>query len=158
MTIDPATPVLISVESLMPSLSYAYLMDRQSTPYLRARYGIAERTFARTIKNWMIAALVLAIVGGGWLFWSADHYSKPEISSSLITFHADNDKAITIRYYVNVRTASKSHQCILVASDYQANTVGEVTDTIPPGVNSYTRTITIPTRAPAVAASVDHCS
>lgn len=133
-------------------------MDRHSTPYLRARYGIAERTFARRVKSWVIAAVALLLIGGAWLVWSADHFSKPEISSTLITFHADNDKQISIRYYVNVRTASKSHQCILIASDYQANTVGEVTDLIPAGVNSYTRNITIPTRAPAVAASIDHCS
>lgn len=133
-------------------------MDRHSTPYLRARYGIAERTFARRVKSWVIAAVALVLIGGAWLVWSADHFAKPEISSTLITFHADNDKQISIRYYVNVRTASKSHQCILIASDYQANTVGEVTDLIPAGVNSYTRNITIPTRAPAVAASIDHCS
>jgi len=133
-------------------------MDRHSTPYLRARYGIAERTFARRVKSWVIAAVALVLIGGAWLVWSADHFAKPEISSTLITFHAENDKQISIRYYVNVRTASKSHQCILIASDYQANTVGEVTDLIPAGVNSYTRNITIPTRAPAVAASIDHCS
>jgi len=133
-------------------------MDRHSTPYLRARYGIAERTFARRVKSWVIAAVALLLIGGAWLVWSADHFAKPEISSTLITFHAENDKQISIRYYVNVRTASKSHQCILIASDYQANTVGEVTDLIPAGVNSYTRNITIPTRAPAVAASIDHCS
>lgn len=133
-------------------------MDRHSTPYLRARYGIAERSFARRVKSWVIAAVALLLIGGAWLVWSADHFAKPEISSTLITFHADNDKQISIRYYVNVRTASKSHQCILIASDYQANTVGEVTDLIPAGVNSYTRNITIPTRAPAVAASIDHCS
>ena len=133
-------------------------MDRHSTPYLRARYGIAERTFARRVKSWVIAAVALLLVGGAWLIWSADHFAKPEISSTLISFHADNERQISIRYYINVRTASKTHQCVLIASDYQANTVGQVTDLIPAGANSYTRNITIPTRAPAVAASIDHCS
>jgi len=133
-------------------------MDRHSTPYLRARYGIAERTFARRVKSWVIAAVALLLIGGAWLIWSADHFAKPEISSTLISFHADNERQISIRYYINVRTASKAHQCILIASDYQANTVGQVTDLIPAGANSYTRNITIPTRAPAVAASIDHCS
>jgi hypothetical protein len=133
-------------------------MDRHSTPYLRARYGIAERTFARRVKSWVIAAVALLLIGGAWLIWSADHFAKPEISSTLISFHADNERQISIRYYINVRTASKTHQCVLIASDYQANTVGQVTDLIPAGANSYTRNITIPTRAPAVAASIDHCS
>ena len=133
-------------------------MDRHSTPYLRARYGIAERTFARRVKSWVIAAVALLLIGGAWLIWSADQFAKPEISSTLISFHADNERQISIRYYINVRTASKTHQCVLIASDYQANTVGQVTDLIPAGANSYTRNITIPTRAPAVAASIDHCS
>jgi uncharacterized protein (UPF0333 family) len=132
-------------------------MERDETPYLRERYGVAEKSFSRTLRSWLLAAILFGLIGGGWLFWSANYYSKPEISSSLITFTVDSPRAITIRYYVDVRTASKSHQCILVASDYQANTVGEVTDTIPAGVNSYQRNITIPTRAPAVEASIAHC-
>jgi hypothetical protein len=158
MTSEPARPVLISVELLMSLLSYASRMERDSNPYLRARYGITERTFKRRLKNWMIAAIALLLIGGGWLIWSADHFAKPEISSQVITFHADSPQQISIRYYISVRTASKSHQCVLIASDYQANTVGEVTDLIPAGVKSYTRTIAIPTRAAAVAASIDHCS
>lgn len=158
ITSEPAKPVLISVELLMSLLSYACTMDRQSTPYLRARYGIAERSYARRLKSWMALALGLALVGGGWLFWSANHYAKPEISDSVISFHVQSSRSILIRYYVNVRSATKSHQCVLVASDYQANTVGEVTDLIPAGANSYQRTVSIPTRAAAVAASIDHCA
>jgi len=157
MTSDPARPVLISVELLTRLLSYACAMDRQSTPYLRQRYGIAEPGIRSTLKGWIPAAIALLIIGGGWLIWSADHFAKPEISPSLTSFHVINPQHISITYYVHVRTATKSHECTLVASDYQANTVGEITDTIPAGVNSYTRTIVIPTRAPAVAASIDHC-
>jgi hypothetical protein len=133
-------------------------MDRHSTPYLRARYGITERTFARRVKNWMVAALALAIIGGGWLIWSADHFAKPEISTQLITFQVDSSTQVSITYYISVRTVTKSHTCTLIASDYQANTVGEKSDLIPAGLRSYTRTVQIPTRAPAAVASIDHCA
>ena len=157
MTRDPARPVLISVELLTRLFSYDCAMDRQSTPYLRARYGIDEPGLKRTLKGWIPAALILLLVGGGWLIWSADHFAKPEISPSLISFQVLDSQHISITYYVYVRTATKSHQCTLIASDYQANTVGEITDQIPAGAQSYTRTVIIPTRAPAVAASIDHC-
>lgn len=127
---------------------------RNSNEYLRERYGNSQK--AR--RPWLIPALVLFIVGGGWLLWSANHYSKPEISTDLISFTTANPKQVTLKYFVRVRTASRSHQCILIASDYQTNTVGQLTDTIPMGAHSYTRTVVIPTRTPAVSATIEHCS
>jgi len=127
---------------------------RNSNEYLRERYGNSQK--AR--RPWLIPALVLFIVGGGWLLWSANHYSKPEISTDLISFTTANPKQVTLKFFVRVRTASRSHQCILIASDYQTNTVGQLTDTIPMGAHSYTRTVVIPTRTPAVSATIEHCS
>jgi len=97
------------------------------------------------------------IVGGGWLLWSANHYSRPEIRTDLISFTVADPKSVTLRYFISVRTSNRSHQCILRASDYQANTVGEITDTIPAGAHSYTRDLIIPTRSQAVSATIEHC-
>ena len=122
--------------------------------YIRERYGISQKTR----RPWILPAVLILIFGGGWLIWSADHFSKPEVTTDLVTFTTNNPKAVTVRYFVNVRTSSRSHQCILIASDYQGNTVGEITDVIPSGANNYTRNIVIPTRVPAVSASIEHCS
>ncbi len=128
--------------------------ERNPNDYMRERYGNPQKAH----RPWLVPALVLLIVGGGWLLWSANHYSNPEISTDLISFTTANPKQVTLRYFVNVRTASRSHQCILIATDYQTNTVGQITDTIPQGDHSYTRNVLIPTRAPAVSASIEHCS
>ena len=127
---------------------------RNQNEYLRERYGNSQK--AR--RSWLIPAIVIFIVGGGWLLWSANHYSKPEVSTDLISFTTSNPKQVSLKYFVNVRTSTRSHQCILIASDYQTNIVGQVTDTIPSGGHSYTRTVVIPTRAPAVSATIEHCS
>ena len=127
---------------------------RDSNEYLRERYGNSQKSR----RPWLIPAIVIFIVGGSWLLWSANHYSKPEVSTDLISFTTSNPKQVTLKYFVKVRTANRSHQCILIASDYQANTVGQVTDTIPPGGHNYTRTVMIPTRTPAVSATIEHCS
>ena len=130
------------------------MSEREGDDYLQARYGNSQQGGRR----WLIPAVILLVVGGGWLLWSANHYSRPEIRTDLISFSVANPKSVTARYFISVRTATRSHQCILIASDYQANTVGQITDTIPAGAHNYTRTVTIPTRVPAVSATIEHCS
>ncbi len=126
----------------------------ENSDYLRERYGTSQKTR----KPWILPAVLFLVFGGGWLIWSADHFSKPEVSTDLITFTTNNPKEVSVRYFINVRTATRSHQCILIASDYQANTVGQITDVIPAGSHNYTRNVLIPTRTPAVSASIVHCS
>jgi len=127
--------------------------ERNSDDYLRERYGNSKKAK----RTWLIPALFFLIVGGGWLLWSANHYSRPEIRTDLISFTVADPKSVTLRYFISVRTSNRSHQCILRATDYQANTVGEITDTIPAGAHSYTRHLVIPTRSQAVSATIEHC-
>jgi len=131
-----------------------HMSERESDAYLRQRYGKSRGGS----RSWILPAAILVAVGGSWLLWSANHYSKPEIRTQLISFQVSKTDAITLRYSIQLRTAKRSHQCILTASDYQANVVGQVTDTVPAGANSYTRTVVIPTRSLAATASIEHCS
>lgn len=124
-----------------------------SDPFLRSRYGIKNR---RT-PSWVLPAVLVAIIGGGWLIWSANHYSKPETRSTLISFHQLTANSIEIRYSLIFRTTTITHKCRLIARDLAANVVGEVTDTIAAGTPSVTRTIQIPTRVAAVNAGIESC-
>ena len=128
------------------------MSERDGDDYLHQRYGNSQR------RAWLIPAIVLLVVGGGWLTWSANHYSRPEIRTDLISFSVNGAKEISLRYSISVRTATRSHQCIITATDYQANIVGQITDTIPYGAHNYTRKVLIPTRTPAVSAAIEHCS
>ena len=130
------------------------MSEREGDDYLQERYGKSQNSQRR----WILPATIFLIVGGGWLIWSADHYSKPEIRTDLISFSITSPSKVSLRYAINVRTASKSHQCVLTATDYQANIVGQITDTIPAGGHNYTRLIVIPTRTAAVSATIEHCS
>ena len=122
-------------------------------PFLRRRYGIKN---SRS-PSWVLPAVLIAIIGGGWLIWSANHYSKPETRSTLISFQQLTTKSIEIRYSLTFRTDTIAHKCRLIARDFAANVVGEVTDTIPAGSLSVDRTIQIPTRVAAVNAGIDSC-
>lgn len=131
-----------------------HMSEHDGDAYLQNRYGGSKPGERR----WLFPAIVLLVVGGSWLIWSANHYSKPEIRTQLISFKVVSPSEISLRYSIYVRSAKRSHQCILTAADYQANVVGQVTDNLPAGANTFTRTIAIPTRAAAVSASIEHCA
>ena len=126
----------------------------ENDPYLRSRYGIKDR---RTPK-WLVSAIVFAIVGGGWLLWTANHFANPEIRSTLISFKEIDAKSIEIRYLVEIKSPKTKVSCRLSARDYGLNIVGQIDDQIPPGTTSTTRIIQIPTRLAAVNAKIESCT
>lgn len=116
------------------------------------RYGIKNQ------RAWIPTAILLSILFGGWLLWSAADHSRPRISSTLISFATTDPRKTEIRYTVTRRDASQPAICVLVARDYDKSVVGQVEDQIPPASESTVeRTITIPSRADAVNASVVSC-
>ena len=126
---------------------------RAADPYLRERYGIRQRS----TPSWLPYAILLAIVGGGWLIWSGGHYSTPAIRASVVSFAPIDDHHFTITYSISVRQSSIQRSCRVVAYDYGANVVGEVSDSPVTGASAQTRTVTIPTRVKAVSAELLGC-
>lgn len=126
----------------------------QNDPYLRERYGISK---AR-IPNWLVSAVLIAVVGGGWLLWTANHYSNPQIRSTLISFREIDAKSIEIRYSVAIKNPDTQVICRLAARDFGLNIVGQIDDQIPLGTKSATRVVQIPTRLAAVNAQIESCS
>jgi hypothetical protein len=126
----------------------------ESDPYLRSRYGIAER---RSPK-WLVTAIAIAVLGGSWLIWTANHFSNPEIRSTLISFREVDAKSIEIRYSVEIKNPKSEVICRLSARDYGLNIVGQIDDSIPKGTKSATRIVQIPTRLAAVNAKIESCT
>lgn len=122
-------------------------------PFLRERYGIK----VPRLPSWLVPAVAIAVVGGSWLLWSANHFAKPEIRQTLVSFKATGPGHMEIRYSLIFRSKDKAHSCLLTARDYSASVVGEMTDRIPAGVFETTRTVRIPTRALAVNAGIASC-
>ncbi|CAB4531684.1 unannotated protein [freshwater metagenome] len=121
--------------------------------YLRIRYGVRETSR----PGWLIPAIVLGIVGGGWILWTANHHSTPQIRSTLISFEEVSDSQISIRYSLELKDPSIAHTCLLTAKDYGVNVVGQLTDLIPTGQAKVTREVLIPTRLRAVNAGIEKC-
>ena len=127
---------------------------RERSEYLRERYGIATDSHRR----WIASAIFLALIGGGWLFWSANFYAKPAVRSTLISFNAIDSTKVSVRYSLELKDSSIAHTCRLIAHDYGTNVVGELVDSIPTGHAHTTRTVIIPTRLLAVSAGIENCS
>ena len=130
---------------------------RSESEFLRNRYGIRTSRFGR-LGSWVGPAITIALIGGGWLLWSANHYATPEVRSTLVSFQAIDDAHISVRYSLIFKDSTRAHECVLVAHDYQTNVVGQLTDQIAAGSVSPTRTVVIPTRLKAVSVSIDHCA
>ncbi|CAB4341191.1 unannotated protein [freshwater metagenome] len=126
----------------------------QNDPYLRERYGISKARFPR----WLTTALIISVIGGGWLLWTANHYTYPDIRSTLISFREIDSKSIEIRYSVEIKNPNSEVICRLAARDYGLNIVGQIDDQIPKGTKSATRIVQIPTRLAAVNAQIESCS
>ena len=125
-----------------------------SDPYLRERYGISKARFPK----WLLTALLVAVIGGGWLLWTANHYTYPDIRSTLISFREVDAKKIEIRYSVEIKDPNSQVICRLAARDFGLNIVGQIDDQIPLGTKSATRIVLIPTRLAAVNAQIESCS
>lgn len=113
--------------------------------------------YGKRPARWKGLAVVLLIVGGGWLIWAGLHHSRPAITPTLISFSIPSDRAISIRYSIDRRNPDAAVICTLVAHDFDKNVVGQIDDSIPAGTAHVEKTTLISTRSAAVNASVSRC-
>jgi hypothetical protein len=115
------------------------------------RYGI------KPSKGWKLPATILAVIGIIWIFWAGLFHASPEFRTTLISFSVISDEEISIRYEVQRNDPSTPATCTLQARDIDKNIVGEIEDEITPGLSSFERITSIPTRSAAVTATVARC-
>lgn len=124
-------------------------------PALRQRYGIKEVPKSR---NWLLGVLIGIVAA--WFAWSGYNAANPPVRSELVSFKIIDAQSISITYKITVRDISIDHNCEVVARDIDKNVVGEVNDPMPADalmVGANLRTLTIPTRLPAVNAGISSC-
>jgi hypothetical protein len=133
------------------SANFSHL-PAETQAMLADRYGIKDR------KSWRLIAILVALIGLPWLFWSAWHHSNPEIRVTLVSFQNEKADSIEITYLVQRRDPSTVLSCTLLARDYDKNVVGEIEDRVPASADSeVTITTTIPARVTPVNAAVLEC-
>jgi len=116
-----------------------------------ARYGAAKAT------RWPLVALVVAILGIGWLMWSALYHSNPPLRSQLVSFTIDSDRQASVRYFIERSDNQQVVICTLIARDFDKNIVGQIDQEIGAGNAKVELVTAVPTRSEAVNADVSSC-
>ena len=116
-----------------------------------ARYGATKAT------RWPAVALVVAILGIGWLMWSALYHSNPPLRSQLVSFTITDDRSASVRYFIEREDRNQVVVCTLIARDYDKNVVGQIDQEIPAGKSKVELVTDVPTRSKAVNADVSSC-
>ena len=115
------------------------------------RYGVAKAT------RWPAIALVVAIVGIGWLMWTALYHSNPSLRSQLVSFTISDDRSASVRYFIERQDSNQVVVCTLIARDFDKNIVGQIDQEIPAGKSKVELVTVVPTRSESVNADVSSC-
>jgi hypothetical protein len=115
------------------------------------RYGVAKAT------RWPAIALVVGVMGIGWLMWSALYHSNPSLRSQLVSFTITDDRAASVRYFIERQDSNQVVVCTLIARDFDKNIVGQIDQEIPAGKSKVELVTAVPTRSEAVNADVSSC-
>jgi hypothetical protein len=115
------------------------------------RYGAAKST------RWPAIALVVSILGIGWLMWSALYHSNPSLRSQLVSFAITDDRSASVRYFIERADSNQVVVCTLIARDFDKNVVGQIDQEIPAGKSKVELVTVVPTRSEAVNADVSSC-
>jgi hypothetical protein len=117
----------------------------------QARYGAAKA------NRWPVVALVVAILGIGWLMWSALYHSNPPLRSQLVSFTIESDRQASVRYFIERSDNQQVVICTLIARDFDKNIVGQIDQEIGAGKSKVELVTAVPTRSQAVNADVSSC-
>jgi hypothetical protein len=115
------------------------------------RYGVTKAT------RWPAIALGVGILGIGWLVWSALYHSNPPLRSQLVSFTITDDRAASVRYFIERQDSNQVVVCTLIARDFDKNIVGQIDQEIPAGKTKVELVTEVPTRSEAVNADVSSC-
>jgi hypothetical protein len=120
-------------------------------------FNYEERYGATKATRWPAIALVVAILGIGWLMWSALYHSNPPLRSQLVSFTITNDREASVRYFIERTDSQQVVVCTLIARDYDKNIVGQIDQEIGAGKSKVELVTVVPTRSESVNADVSSC-
>ena len=102
-------------------------------------------------------AILIAILGIGWVTWAGLYHSNPPIRIQLLTFVVESDRAVSVRYSVDRNGVDGVIVCTVIARDYDKNIVGQIETEIGDGQGKIELVTVLPTRIAAVNADVSGC-
>lgn len=122
-----------------------------------SEFSFNDRYGVRAGRRWVAPAIFFALTGITWLVWAGIHHSNPAIRSSLISYSITSEREISVRYSLIRQDKNRAVICTLIVRDFDKSVVGQIDDEIPPGLAALERTVSVPSRGPAVNGDVLGC-
>ncbi len=120
-------------------------------------FNYEERYGAKKGTKWPVVAAIVAILGIGWLMWTALYHSNPPLRSQLVSFTIPSDREASVRYFIERTDSQQVVVCTLIARDFDKNIVGQIDQEIAAGKSKVELVTLVPTRIEAVNADVSSC-
>lgn len=118
---------------------------------LATRYG-GPSTDRRRLKVVGLAAALVALLG--WAVWTGVSWSRPEVTSTIVSYEVVDDHTATATFRVVRRTAEVEASCLLRAQAADHVNVGELNVPVGPG-GDRVQTLTETVRTERLATTVD---
>lgn len=114
---------------------------------------------ARTPRRlWLVPAVALAVVGGGWTLWSGIHGASPAISAKIVSFDVTSDQTVQVLVTTQRPDPSRPASCTVSAQAESYETVGQYPLHLAPGTQELeNHDVTIRTFKRGTSVKVEGC-
>lgn len=110
-------------------------------------------------RAWILVAVVLGIVGGAWVIWSAVYGANPAVSARVASFTVVSDQQIDATVAIQRPDPSVPVTCTLKAQALNSQVAGELPVELGPTANKLENIdVSIRTFIRAVTVVVDSCT
>ena len=109
--------------------------------------------------GWIPLAVVLAVIGGAWLVWSALYGANPAVSGRVSSFDVVSDQQVNVTLTVQRPDPSVAAVCTVIAQAVTYETVGQLpVEVAPSGQELEDITVELKTLKRATSASLESCT
>jgi len=152
------------MRDILASRADGFPRARQNGRVTDSSTAAADRIAARYPKRrsgTYVAALavLVGLVGLGWLMWAAVFHANPAVSGQVQSFRVTSDTDVVVLLRVDRPDPSVQGRCTVIAQSEDHRRVGELAVDVAPGQDRIVDlTVTIRTLGKAVSASLDSCT
>ena len=121
---------------------------------------IARRYPARRspLADWRLWAVLLGVIGLGWIGWVAVDGAVPPVSARVDAFRVVSDTEIEVTVALEREDVSRGARCLVFAQAVSYERVGELEFTVAAGGEHHTRqTVVVRTFKRGTSADVEGC-
>ncbi len=115
---------------------------------------------SRVPKNaWIPVAIVLGLLGGAWLIWSAWVGSHPPVVGQVTAFNVVSDNQVDVSLTVQRTDPAQPATCTIIAQAVSYETVGQLPIAVAPSNNELEHLkVSMRTFKRATSASIQSCT